>query len=72
MMGGNIFEIGTVLEFKKVHPCGSKNWKVIKTGVTYKLECLGCQRVILIDRVELPKKVKKVIEEAKKELKEHV
>lgn len=60
-MLGNIYGEGSILEFKKVHPCGAKTWKVIKTGVTYKLECTGCQRVILVDRVELPKKVKKVI-----------
>ena len=61
-MTSNIYEIGDILEFKKNHPCGSKLWKVIKTGVTYKLECLGCQRIILIDRVDLAKKVKKKAE----------
>ena len=61
-MTSNIYEIGDILEFKKNHPCGSKMWKVIKTGVTYKLECLGCQRIILIDRVDLAKKVKKKAE----------
>lgn len=61
-MTSNIYEIGDILEFKKNHPCGSKLWKVIKTGVTYKLECLGCQRIILIDRVDLTKKVKKKAE----------
>lgn len=60
-MTNNIYEVGDTLEFKKNHPCGSKTWKVIKTGVTYKLECTGCQRIILIDRVDLPKKVKKLI-----------
>lgn len=60
-MNANIYNIGDVLEFKKVHPCGSKNWRVLKTGVDYKLECVGCQRVIILPRVELKKKVKKVI-----------
>ena len=60
-MTNNIYEVGDILEFKKNRPCGSKTWKVIKTGVTYKLECTGCQRIILIDRVDLPKKVKKLI-----------
>lgn len=62
-MMGNIYNVGSILEFKKEHPCGSKEWKVIKTGVTYKLECKGCNRIILIDRVDLPKRVKKVISE---------
>ena len=60
-MSGNPYELGDILEFKKNHPCGSKNWKVVKTGVTYKLECTGCNRIVLIDRVDLPKKVKKKI-----------
>lgn len=62
MTSANVYEVGTVLEFKKEHPCGSKQWKVLKTGVDYKLECVGCQRIIIIPRVELRKKVKKVVQ----------
>ena len=61
MNSANIYNVGDILEFKKAHPCGSKNWKVLKIGVTYKLECMGCKRQILIDRIDLPKKVKKKI-----------
>lgn len=61
MMNANIYNVGDILEFKKGHPCGSKNWKVLKTGVDYKLECVGCKRMIIIPRVELKKKVKKLI-----------
>jgi hypothetical protein len=60
-MNNNIYDVDDILEFKKNHPCGSKTWKVIKTGVTYKLECQGCKRIILIDRIDLPKRVKKKI-----------
>lgn len=59
-MNANIYEVGTILEFKKKHPCGESKWKVIKTGVDYKLECLGCKRVIIIPRVELKRRVKKI------------
>lgn len=58
-MNNNIYQIGDILEFKKNHPCGSKQWKVLKTGVIYKLECVGCQRIILVDRIDLTKKVKR-------------
>ena len=34
MNSANIYEVNDILEFKKEHPCGSKQWKVIKTGVT--------------------------------------
>lgn len=60
-MNNNVYDVDDILEFKKNHPCGSKTWKVIKTGVTYKLECQGCKRIILIDRIDLPKRVKKKI-----------
>ena len=60
-MNSNVYNVEDILEFKKNHPCGSKLWKVVKIGVTYKLECVGCKRVILIDRIELPKRVKKKI-----------
>ena len=62
IMNANIYQIDDVLEFKKTHPCGSKNWKVLKTGVDYKLECCGCGRIILVPRTELKKKVKKLVE----------
>lgn len=61
MMNVNVYDVGDILEFKKAHPCGSKQWKVIKPGVDYKLECCGCQRVIILARTELKKKVKRLI-----------
>lgn len=63
MNNANIYQPGDILQFKKVHPCGSSTWKVLKIGVDYKLECCGCQRQIIIPRVELAKKVKKKIEQ---------
>ncbi|MCK9535981.1 MAG: DUF951 family protein [Bacilli bacterium] len=52
---------GDVYEFKKSHPCGGKNWKMIRQGVDCKLECTTCKRIILIPRVQLPKKIKKTL-----------
>lgn len=59
MNSANIYDVNDVLQFKKKHPCGSETWKVVKTGVDYKLECTLCKRQIIIARVELKKKVKK-------------
>ena len=57
----NIYNEGDILQFKKNHPCGCSEWKVIKVGVDYKLECMNCKRNIIIPRVDLKKKIKKVI-----------
>jgi len=54
-------EIGDVLVLKKGHPCGENNWKVIRVGADVKLECQGCNRIVMIDRVTLNKRIKKSI-----------
>ena len=55
------YRIDDILEFKKNHPCGSNQWQEVRTGVDMKLECMGCKRIIIIPRVDLNKKVKKII-----------
>lgn len=54
-------EINDILVLKKEHPCGSKEWQVIRSGADVKLKCLGCERVVMIDRPTLQKRIKKVI-----------
>ena len=58
------YQINDILEFKKQHPCGSNKWKIIRSGVDVKIECLGCKRIVMLPRVDLNKKVKKVIRES--------
>lgn len=53
-------EIGDVLVLKKGHPCGENSWEVIRIGSDIKLKCLGCERVVMIDRPLLLKRIKKV------------
>lgn len=55
-----LFE-GDILELKKIHPCGSKNWQVLRTGCDLKIKCLGCGHTLIISRVKLEKAIKKVI-----------
>ena len=53
--------IGDLLVLKKAHPCGKNKWEVIRVGADVKLKCLGCNRVVMIDRPTLNKRIKKVI-----------
>ena len=50
---------GAVLTLKKPHPCGSKDWKVLRPGWEYRLQCVGCQHVVLMQRDQLQKMVRK-------------
>ena len=31
-----------ILVMKKAHPCGSKEWLVLRTGMDFRLRCSGC------------------------------
>mgnify|MGYP002704802660 FL=1 len=53
-------QIGDVLELKKNHPCGSREWKVLRVGLDFKLICLGCGHEMMTSRSKAEKAVKKV------------
>lgn len=55
------YNIGDKLEMKKVHPCGSKEWEITRVGVDFKFKCLGCGRVITVERPKALKMIKKKI-----------
>lgn len=44
------YNIGDVVKTRKVHPCGSKEWELIRVGVDFKLKCLGCGHVVVLPR----------------------
>lgn len=55
--------VGDVLEMKKQHPCGSKNFLVLRSGMDFRLRCDGCGREFLIPRLKAEKNIKKVFRE---------
>lgn len=60
----NNYEINTVVQMKKVHPCGCDKFKITRTGVDIKIKCENCGRTIMLSRVDFNKKIKKVLTEA--------
>lgn len=62
MIDITLIKVNTIIEFKKPHPCGGKTWKVLRTGIDFKLECTTCQRQIMITRLDVTKRIKKIIE----------
>ena len=55
------FAVNDVLELKKTHPCGCKNFKVVRIGSEVRIVCLGCGRDMTLDRIKLEKSIKRVI-----------
>ena len=54
----NEYEVGDIVETKKQHPCGSKNWEITRVGVDFKLKCTGCGHVIMIEREKAMKMIR--------------
>ena len=55
--------VGDILEMKKQHPCGAKQFRVLRSGMDFRLHCCGCGREFLIPRVKAEKNIKKIIRE---------
>ena len=55
-----VINVGDTVELKKNHPCGSKTFIVMRTGMDFRLACQGCNAQIWISRVDLEKRIKKI------------
>ncbi len=53
--------LGDVVEMRKAHPCGAKEWTVIRTGADIKIRCSGCGRIVMLDREAFFKRVKRLV-----------
>ena len=54
-------QVGDKLVLKKAHPCGSREWEVLRIGADFRLKCAGCGHQIMIPRVQIEKRIRQVI-----------
>ena len=52
--------VGEILRLKKQHPCGSKDWEVLRIGADFRLKCMGCGHQIMIARTAVEKNVREI------------
>ena len=52
--------VGDILELKKAHPCGSKQWLVLRVGMDFRLKCQGCGHELMTPRAKAEKAIKKI------------
>ena len=50
-----------IVELKKTHPCGSKQWEITRVGMDIKLKCLGCGHELMPPRSKVEKSIKKIV-----------
>ena len=53
-------QVGDIVTMKKQHPCGSKNWKILRIGADFRMECCGCGHTVMIPRVKAEKNIKNI------------
>ena len=37
---GLIYDVGDIVTLKKGHPCGSKEWEILRVGADFRLKCM--------------------------------
>ena len=53
--------IDDVVRLRKPHPCGSFEWRVFRLGADIGLECLACERRVLLPRRILARRLKTIL-----------
>ena len=64
-MGLN-YEVGDIVTLKKAHPCGSKEWEILRVGADFRLKCKGCGHQIMVARKLVEKKYTRFEKKLKK------
>lgn len=55
------FYVGDVVQLRKEHPCGSDEWEVMRTGMDFRMKCLGCGHVVMLPRKRFERSVKRIV-----------
>ena len=51
-------QLQDVLVMKKPHPCGSRQWLVLRSGMDFRLRCLGCGHEVMLPRSKAEKNIR--------------
>jgi len=52
--------LGDQITMKKAHPCGSKQWIVLRTGADIRMRCVGCGREVMSPRHLVTKNIRSI------------
>lgn len=53
--------VGDRITVKKPHPCGSREFDVLRVGMDFKIKCRGCGHEIMLPRIKIEKNIKKIL-----------
>jgi hypothetical protein len=53
--------VGSRVQMRKKHPCGSDEWIIYRMGADIGLRCTGCERRVMLPRSQFNKGLKRVL-----------
>jgi hypothetical protein len=53
--------LGDIVRLRKVHPCGSYDWEVVRLGADIGIRCRTCGRRVLLERRVFEKRVREFL-----------
>ncbi len=55
--------LGDIVRMRKLHPCGSQEWEVVRLGADIGMRCAGCGRRVLLPRSQFLRQVKALVKQ---------
>jgi hypothetical protein len=56
--GPEPFFVGDIVRLRKQHPCGGFEWHVYRVGADIGIQCLTCERRVMLQRRELERRMR--------------
>ena len=53
--------VGDIIKMKKPHPCGSKEWELLRVGMDFRMKCMGCEHQVMLPRVQAEKNIRGIV-----------
>lgn len=53
--------VDDILTMKKAHPCGCKDWKVLRVGADIRMVCLKCGHELFTPRFKIEKSIRQIL-----------
>lgn len=58
------YDVGDIVTLKKPHPCGSKDWEILRVGADFRLKCCGCGHQVMLARTLVEKNTKNLVKKS--------
>ena len=56
-------KLGDIVRLRKPHPCGGYEWRVLRLGADIRIQCLRCNRRVLLEQREFERSVKTLLQQ---------